>query len=192
MMACAGAMPSARTRCARASAWSQALKVGNRSPLAGAVLNHRCGGAFVPGHTSGGAIRGIVAEAEAAVLRAADRAWAGAGEWIAAPVDRVTTLFAILLQVENHDFTLLVAVRLPVATKPDVGREIDRFSWSRALRAALDATPFGVRAVLHDQMIPLAEALALRVGDILPIETRRGVSLRLGDRPLARGQSHHL
>lgn len=163
------------------------VAIGVPQPLAAAVLNYRCGGAFVPGHTSGGAIRPIVTEVEAALLRAADQVWPGTSDWTAAPADRAATSFTLLLQAENHDFTLVVAVRLPVVTKVDAYGGMNRLAWTGKLRAALDATPFGVRAVLHDQMIPLAEALAMRVGDIVPIETRREVSLRLGDHALARG-----
>lgn len=155
--------------------------------LAGAVLGHRCGGAFVPVRASGSAVARVVTEIETAILGVANRNWPGTGEWLAAPIDVMPTSFAVRLEVEGHAFIVPLAIRLPVLATVKTGREVDRTAWAGALRTALDTIPFAVRAVVHDSMIPLSEALALRVGDIVPIETQRDVSLRLGEYALARG-----
>lgn len=155
--------------------------------LAGAVVGYRCGGPFVPVCASGSAVARVVTEIETAILSVVSRNWPGRGEWLAAPIDEVTPPFTVRLEAEGHAFALPVAIRLPIIKPIEVDRAVNRTAWASALRSALDATPFAVRAVLHDSMIPLSAAVALRVGGIVPIETRRDVSLRLGDHALARG-----
>jgi hypothetical protein len=153
--------------------------------LVGALIGVRCGGPFVPSAAAGTAGASITAEVVAAVLAAADATSPGLGRW--QPVERVEAAptFTLRLTIAGCTFSLPCAIAVaPMVTPsaPDTG------DWHRRLAAALDATPFAVRAVLHDRMLPLREALAFSVGDVLPIETRREVSLRLADRALARGR----
>ncbi|MGI4880046.1 MAG: FliM/FliN family flagellar motor switch protein [Janthinobacterium lividum] len=151
--------------------------------LVGALISTRCGGPFVRSATAGAGGAAITAELTAAILAAADENWPGSGCWQPDAVDPDAATFAVELASGGHVFILGCAVT-PAAIAvvvPDIG------DWFPRLHAALDTTPFAVRAVLHDRIVPLGEVLAFRVGDVLPIETRRDVSLRLGDRALARG-----
>lgn len=152
--------------------------------LVGALVGVRCGGRFVPASAAGAGGASVAGEVTAAVLAAADAAWPGGSGWQPTDCGAATPVLALTLAVEGYGFSLPCAVVLAptmVTSAPDTS------DWSRRLHAALDATPFAVRAVLHDHVVPLRDALAIRVGDVLPIETRRDVSLRLGDRALARG-----
>lgn len=151
--------------------------------LVGALISTRCGGPFVRSATAGASGTAIAAELTAAILTAADEAWPGTGGWQPDAVDPYAPLFAVELAAGGHVFILGCAVTPATIAPlvPDIG------DWFPRLHAALDTTPFAVRAVLHDRIVPLGEVLAFRVGDVLPIETRRDVSLRLGDRALARG-----
>jgi len=154
------------------------------SDFIGAVVGGRCGGPFVPLPTEGAGGAAIKAEVAAAVLAAADAAWPGAGGWQAMPPNAALPMFTLNLAAEGVVFCLPWAIGLPPAAA-----EVppDTRAWHQSLAAALSATPFAVRAVLHDRIVPLRDALAMRTGDVLPIETRRDVSLRVGDRVFARG-----
>nr|WP_295658617.1 FliM/FliN family flagellar motor switch protein [Polymorphobacter sp.] len=173
--------PAATTGFIRDDGWRLAFTV--PVDLVGALISTRCGGPFVRSATAGAGGAAIAAELTAAVLAAADESWPGTGRWQPYAVDPDVATFAVELAAGGHVFILGCAVTpatvAPVV--PDIG------DWFPRLHAALDTTPFAVRAVLHDRIVPLGEVLAFRVGDVLPIETRRDVSLRLGDRALARG-----
>lgn len=150
----------------------------------GAIVGVRCGGAFAPTAAAGAGGVSVTAEVTSAVLAAADATWLGAGVWQPTNEHPPAAVFAFVIAVAGFTFRLPCAIGLApsiLAAAPDTR------DWRQSLRAALDATPFAVRAVLHDHVVPLREALAIRVGDVVPIETRRDVSLRLGDRALARG-----
>ncbi len=151
--------------------------------LVGALVGVRCGGAFVPASSAGAGGASIAAEIVAAVQSAADVAWPGGPGWQAATSNDATPVIALSLSVGGYDFAM------PCALAPArcVAAPVDTAGWAHQLRVALEATPFAVRAVLHDRILPLREALAIRVGDVLPIEARRDVSLRVGERALARG-----
>jgi hypothetical protein len=151
--------------------------------LIGALIGTRCGGLFVRSATTGAGGAAIAAELTAAILAAADESWPGTGGWQPDAVAPDAAAFAVELAAGGYTFILGCAVTpaTNAAVAPDIG------DWFPRLHATLDATPFAVRAVLHDRVVPLGEVLAFRVGDVLPIETRREVSLRLGDRALARG-----
>ncbi len=152
--------------------------------LVGALIGVRCGGNFAPSTAARAAGPPVATEIIAAVLAAADAAWPGGSGWEPAAGGAGATGFALAIVVAGYSFALACNIALaPVVVAPAA----DSRDWSRRLHAALDATPFAVRAVLHDRIVPLRDALALRVGDTLPIETRRDISLRLGDRALARG-----
>jgi len=177
----AATVSSPATSFVRGDGWRVALTI----PLdfVGALVSVRCGGPFLRSTMAGAGGAAIVAELTAAILAAADGAWPGAGGWQADAVDPEAAAFAVSLAAGELTFSLGCAVVAApiVPVIPDIG------DWFPRLHAALDATPFAVRAVLHDRVVPLGEVLAFRVGDVLPIETRRDVSLRLGDRALARG-----
>lgn len=59
--------------------------------------------------------------------------------------------------------------------------------WARGMRALLGATGLPLRAVLHERQLPLAQAVQLAPGDVLPIEAQREVQLRIGTHHIARG-----
>ena len=60
-------------------------------------------------------------------------------------------------------------------------------AWARGMRALLGATGLPLRAVLHERQLPLAQAVQLAPGDVLPIEAPRDVQLRIGTHHIARG-----
>ena len=153
--------------------------------LAAAIVGFRCGGGFVCEATAGASGVAVERELEGAVLAAAGRTWTGPGGWSSAALPENAVPFAITITAAGIDFVVGCAVVAapPPADLPAVAPP----GWARDIRSALDATPFAVRAVLHERAIPLAEALALRVGDVLPIETHREVSLRVEEPALARG-----
>ncbi|UAJ09610.1 FliM/FliN family flagellar motor switch protein [Glacieibacterium megasporae] len=165
----------------RGDGWRVAVTV--PMDLVGALISVRCGGPFSRSTMAGAGGSAIVAELTAAILAAADEAWPGGSGWQSDASDPEAAAFAVDLTAGGLAFNLGCAVTpapiVPVI--PDIG------DWFPRLHAALDATPFAVRAVLHDRVVPLAAVLGFAVGDVLPIETRRDVSLRLGDRALARG-----
>ena len=184
MIACDGivALPPPGTAFVRCDG----MRLGMALPfdLAGALVGVRCGGAFIPAPATGMGGTRVADELTAAILAAADATWPGSGDWSPAAADPAAAAFGIDLTIAGCPFILLCSVTL-APTPPAAAA--DHSGWTRSLRDTLDATPFAVRAVLHENIMSLGEALGLRVGDILPIETRRDVSLRLGDRALARG-----
>lgn len=163
------------------------VAAGAPDALAAALVGQRCGGGFDPAGADVGAPSVVRARAEfeAAILRAADGAWPGTGAWSPLAASGRVADFAVAAQASGTAFVLSFAV-VP-AVPSTVAPSDDAAAWTSRLRRTLDATPFALRAVLHERTLRLAEALALRVGDVLPIDTRRDVSLRLGDRALARG-----
>lgn len=182
----AGAVASTRTF---VRADGMIVAVALPETLAAAVVGRRCGGGFEAddADVSAPSVARARSDLHDAVLAAADGAWpGGSSRWSPGVPDDRLPRFLIAAEAGDYVFQLSVAVCCapdPVASSP----ASDAAIWARRLRGALDATPFAVRAVLHERSMTVTEAVGLRVGDVLPIETRRDISLRLGDPTLARG-----
>lgn len=165
-----------------------AVAVALPAALPAALVALRCGGGFVavPSNPSAPSVGRARADLHTAILAAVDMAWAGTAGWSPGGTDDRIPRFTVDATAGGHVFRLGFAVALAeaatIATPPG-----DAAAWAHRLRETLEATSFTVRAVLHDRGISLAAAVALRVGDVVPIDTRRDIALCLGNHALARG-----
>ena len=158
--------------------------------LAEALVSHRCGGSLAVGDGVPGGAASVVrlhAELMAAILRIAAARWLPDGAaWSPAPATGPLSpppLQAMTIHVGELRFPLGIAV-VPAgaATAPDMPT-----AWAHDLRRSIAQVGFPVRAVLFETRLPLARAVQLRPGDVLPIETPREVGLRVGVHRLASG-----
>jgi flagellar motor switch/type III secretory pathway protein FliN len=158
--------------------------------LSEALANLRFGGAFVAtgaglGSASvgraGGSIRG-------AIVAAIDCIWPAANmDWQPAAGAVQGRGFVLTLKVGGlaAEVVLVIAEAAPRAEEPAQPRA--DAAWQRGMRALISATGLPLRAILHERSMPLGEAVRLRPGDVLPIDTPREVQLRIGTHRLARG-----
>lgn len=164
------------------------LGIALSTTLAEALMNARCGGSLT-GHggrlRSAASVMRLQAEVVTLLLRTAAANWLSAeAEWtVAAPAAIQPPLQALTITVGDLSCPLDIAVglALPAAS---TGVPTD---WAGQRRRSIEHLAFPVRAVLFETRLPLAKAVQLRPGDLLPIETPRDVGLRVGAYRLASG-----
>jgi flagellar motor switch/type III secretory pathway protein FliN len=168
------------------------LTIGIETPvaLAEALANLRFGGAFVASG-AGVASPSVRRAGEAlrrALLDAVDSVWpVTTPHWQPAAGAVAGRGHGLVLTVGGlaADVGLVIAEAEAVPTEALTPRA--DAAWGRGMRALISATGLPLRAILHERSMPIGEAVRLRPGDVLPIDTPREVQLRIGTHRLARG-----
>ncbi len=161
--------------------------------LAEALVNHALGGSFTAEATRGETLTASERHAQrqlvAACLDALDLVWPATGaQWQSAGAPVTGTAHGFAVRAPGFEATIAIEIARSDAPKADTAPASGRAAaWSRGLRALLGATGLPLRAVLHERQLPLDQAVRLRPGDVLPIETPREVQLRIGTHRIARG-----
>lgn len=96
------------------------------------------------------------------------------------------------LDLEGHatDLALVIPIAAFTGLTAQGGRRdaMRPVSWQRSMGRALREAPLTLEARLAEMCLTVGELLALRVGDILPLEQPEQVTVYLEDRPLSRGE----
>ena len=125
-----------------------------------------------------------------ACLEAVDMTWpADDSTWqpAGAPVVGTSHGFTVSAGDLSAAITLIVAAHDAAEVAQSAAGPRTDVAWARGMRALLGATGLPLRAVLHERQLPLAQAVQLAPGDVLPIEAPRDVQLRIGTHHIARG-----
>lgn len=162
--------------------------------LAEALVNHALGGSFaaeaVRGETLTASERHAQRQLVAACLEALDLVWPVTGaQWQSANTPVTGTGHGFAVRAPGFDALIGIEIARSDAPNTDTSAPSGRAeaAWSRGLRALIGATGLPLRAVLHERQLPLDQAVRLKPGDVLPIETPREVQLRIGTHRVARG-----
>jgi flagellar motor switch/type III secretory pathway protein FliN len=168
------------------------LVIGIETPvaLAEALANLRFGGAFVANgagvtspsvRRSGEALRRAILDAVDSVWPAAECHWQPAAGAVAGRGH------ALVLTVGGLAADVGLVIAEAEAQPSEAAMPRADAAWGRGMRALISATGLPLRAILHERSMPLGEAVRLKPGDVLPIDTPREVQLRIGTHRLARG-----
>jgi flagellar motor switch protein FliM len=99
--------------------------------------------------------------------------------------------FSVRMEGQESELALIIPLSLLVGVEALAnGHDAERESnWQRAMGRALWETPLTLTAYLAQIRLTVGELLALRSGDILPLEEPNRVAIYLEDRPLMAGET---
>jgi flagellar motor switch protein FliM len=98
--------------------------------------------------------------------------------------------FSLKLEEYAADLALVMPISLFAGLAAPVNSldTMRQASWQRSMGRALREAPLTLTARLAEMRLTVGEVLALRVGDILPLEEPEQVMVYLEERPLSRGE----
>lgn len=106
----------------------------------------------------------------------------------------VVSRFHVELEGGGGEFHLSLPYSMlePIREQLDAGVQSDRIekdeSWTRALRTQLQDAEVEISSAIAQRQISLRELSRLKVGDVIPIELPRNVTLRVEQMPLFTGE----